>query len=520
MQKKEKTSLPVALKIISTSVLVFVMVVVMSIAVIRVFTLVRDQTGLSDSLNSAMSKAGSIEAQVVELQNLQNDTGPADFEAIDALAAQIDKDINGFNPGTDDAAAREAWAKVQQAWKSYAAALDTAKTSGAAPATQTEGIKWSVNDAIIDYLSVVKVQDTYIEEYLMDQAVILIVFILVWIIISLTLIVIVIRVLAHSMVPMTRELTRGLAEVGAGNLETRVKRINRDEIGSLAEVFNRSTAKFGESFAETINSAKNVQQKADEALTELHDIHGDVEETVDQISQTDEVTSTVNINIQTVSDGAEQMRASIGEISHNAQSAADMAARATQLATTATTTVERLGESSQEIGKVIEWVSNVAEETNMLALNATIEASRAGEAGRGFAIVASEVKDLASQTSAAAEDVAGKATAIRSSTDAAVQSITRITEIIEKINSSQTTIAAAVEQQTATTSEITNSIASSASRTEELAHNIAELDERVKGIRDIFERSSNEMRKLTEDAGALQAEMTRRDEIAREEVAE
>jgi hypothetical protein len=46
--------------------------------------------------------------------------------------------------------------------------------------------------------------------------------------------------------------------------------------------------------------------------------------------------------------------------------------------------VAELGESSAEIGKVIEVITSIAEQTNLLALNATIEAARAGEAGRAL----------------------------------------------------------------------------------------------------------------------------------------
>lgn len=519
MSNTEKARLPVGLKIISTSIIVFIVVVVMAISMIRVFSTVRNQTGLSDSLNAAMSEAGIIQTQLVDLQNMQDTLSPAAPGDIDALATKIDASIKHFDPGTSNAEARNAWTNVQKTWRTYATALQKAKSQGVAPSqlTQTD-LEWSVNKAIIDYLKVVKVQDARISDYLENQVTILIIFIVVWVALGLTIIIITIRALARSMIPMTQELTRGLAEVGAGRFDTHIKKLNRDEIGLLAGVFNSNTDKFAESLAQTSKSAGEVQRRAEETLEELQQVHGDVDNTVRQISQTDTVTSKVNTNIQVISDGAEQMQASIGEISHNAQSAAQLATRATQLADTAAATVEHLGESSQEIGKVIEWVSNVADKTNMLALNATIEASRAGEAGRGFAIVASEVKDLASQTSDAADDVAEKATTIREDTSAAVESINKITEIIGNIDSSQTTIAAAVEQQTATTSEITNSIATSAKRSAELALTITHMDERTREIKGIFELSGSKMRQLTEDARELQRELTKTDDSIDEEV--
>ena len=169
------------------------------------------------------------------------------------------------------------------------------------------------------------------------------------------------------------------------------------------------------------------------------------------------------------------MSASVREIAQSSGDASRVASEAVSTAQAANTNVAKLGESSVEIGRVIEVITSIAEQTNLLALNATIEAARAGEAGKGFAVVANEVKELANQTASATEEISTRIAAIQSDTGDAVDAIEQIGQVIARIADMQTTIASAVEEQTATTNEISQNINEAARGSSQIAENITSV---------------------------------------------
>jgi len=274
---------------------------------------------------------------------------------------------------------------------------------------------------------------------------------------------------------------------------------NGNYIGAMVSwelvTHQRTTEKREKETNENLKNTIDMVLKNSEALTSSSEELGKLaqemshnsEETSHQSNLVASAAEQVSANVATVAASAEEMSASILEISKNTNEAATVATSAVRAAKETTETVNHLGISSREIGKVIKVITSIAQQTNLLALNATIEAARAGEAGKGFAVVANEVKELAKQTAKATEDISRKIVTIQGDTRNAVNAIEEIGNIIDQINDIQSSIASAIEQQNATTNEIARNAGEAAKGSTEIAQNIAHVSE---GARITLEGSS------------------------------
>jgi methyl-accepting chemotaxis protein len=243
--------------------------------------------------------------------------------------------------------------------------------------------------------------------------------------------------------------------------------------GRFGEAFAAIRENFRGSMVRISQSAAALSASAEELTAVSQQMSGNAEETAVQANVVANASDDVSKRVAVVASSAEEMQISIREISRAANESASVARNAVTAAESANATVERLGESSAGIGKVIKVITSIAQQTNLLALNATIEAARAGEAGKGFAVVANEVKELAKETARATEEIGQKIEAIQQDTRSAIEAIAQIGFVINEINSISNNIAAAVEEQTATTNEITRNVNEAASGTGDIAHNIA-----------------------------------------------
>ena len=165
--------------------------------------------------------------------------------------------------------------------------------------------------------------------------------------------------------------------------------------------------------------------------------------------------------------------------------------------------IKRLGESSQEIGDIVELINGIAEQTNILALNAAIQSASAGGACRGFAIVADEVQRLAERATNATRRIEILVKNIPADTSEAVVSMESTTSQVVSGAKKAEDAGEALVQIEAVSKNLSRMIEEISTEAQAQSQTATQVAEQMTEIRDISIKTSEGTNQTAQSMGKL-----------------
>jgi twitching motility protein PilJ len=283
-------------------------------------------------------------------------------------------------------------------------------------------------------------------------------------------------------------LMNELSELANGDLTVKAT-VSEDITGAIADSVNFTTDELRKLVVAVSTSAQQVSKATSEAGAITKKLLAAAQKQAEEIYH--------------AGDSVELMTTSIREVDASAARSAVAARQTLEVAVQGTQAVhnsiagmdgireqiqetskriKRLGESSQEIGEIVDLISDITEQTNVLALNAAIQAASAGEAGRGFSVVAEEVQRLAERSADATKQIGQLVKAIQNDTHDAVAAMEKTTQgVVEgaKLADAAGQSLREIERNTEELAGLVNSISVSTQMQTEMAHDLAEVTKQI-----------------------------------------
>lgn len=300
-----------------------------------------------------------------------------------------------------------------------------------------------------------------------------------------------------------------MSKVADGDLTVQA-RVTEDVTGAIADSINF-----------TIEQVRGLVSGITRAANQVTHATGNAQKIATQLltasqKQSTEIQSTgqsvllIAQSINQVSDNATQS----ARVAQNSLSAAEKGSQAVQNAIRGmdeireqiqetSKRIKRLGESSQEIGEIVQLITGITEQTNVLALNAAIQAASAGEAGRGFAVVAEEVQRLAERSAEATKHITEIVKSIQQDTQNTVEAMERSTQGVVEGARVADQAGQALHEIEEVSTQLAELIGAISNATQEQAKSAAKVAVSMKGILNITQLTTAGTQKSAQSATEL-----------------
>lgn len=286
------------------------------------------------------------------------------------------------------------------------------------------------------------------------------------------------------------ELSEFLNKVASGDLDARMVGDFKGVFATMGEDANKTAANLAEIVRGIHSSSESITGTALELSRGNRDLSQRTEQQAASLQETaasmEELTSTVRNNASSAHHA--------NRLSMEAAATAD---QGRQIVGEVVATMQGIQSASRRISDITTVIDGIAFQTNILALNAAVEAARAGEQGRGFAVVASEVRTLAHRAASSAKEIkeliddSAKrinegSTLVQnagSTMEGVVESVHRVTDIMQEIAAASKEQASSIEQVNAVVGRMDEATQQNAALVEEAAAAATGLQSQASGLR-------------------------------------
>lgn len=306
-------------------------------------------------------------------------------------------------------------------------------------------------------------------------------------------------------------LLNDMADLADGDLTVRAA-VTEDLTGAIADSINFTIDELRSLIVEINRATEQVTRATGQAHQISSDLYTAAERQSHEIVETNQAVSQIVRSIQGVTVSANES----SKVAHASLTAAEQGAEAVnnqikgmheireQIQETAKR-IKRLGESSQEIGEIVELISDITEQTNVLALNAAIQAAAAGEAGRGFSVVAEEVQRLAERSGEATKQIGAIVKTIQTDTHDAVAAMEVSTQGVVEGAKLSDAAGAALAEIGRVSRELARLIESIAHETEDQTQLAARVNAAMRDILAVTEQTTTGTKQTAEVVGQMTA---------------